>query len=102
KQVRTTTRGKRANPTLMGKFAHVTLCQKQIFAGHGSPGDIGRASTSPAIDAMTNVQRKRPTLQHVSSPAANASTGELHKIRLAHFNHESIRIKMNRLLLRRQ
>ncbi len=56
--------------------------------GYRSPGDIGRAGASPAIDAMTIDQRKRPTLQHVSRPAANASTSELHKIRLAHSNHE--------------
>ncbi len=26
---------------------------EQIFAGYGSPGDIGRARSSPAIDART-------------------------------------------------
>src|SRR5438034_2756866 len=102
KQVRAATRGKRANPTRMGNFARLTSCHTQIFAGHGSPGDIGRASASPAIDAMTIAKRRGRTLQHVSCPSANTSTSELHKIRLAHFNHESIRMKMNRLLLRRQ
>ena len=62
---------------------------QQILARHGSPGDISRAGASPAIDAMTIDQSKRPTLQHVSCPAANASTNELHKIRLVHFKHDS-------------
>src|SRR5205814_8591585 len=69
KQVRAATRGKRANPTRMGNFARLTSCHTQIFAGHGSPGDIGRASASPAIYAMTIVQRKRSALQHVSCSA---------------------------------
>jgi hypothetical protein len=73
----------------MRDFARLTLCYDEIFARHGSPGDIGRARASPAIDAMTIDQSKRPTLQRVSRPAANASTSELHKIRLAHSNHES-------------
>src|SRR5439155_440281 len=38
------------------------------------PGDVSSAGASPAIDAMRIDQRKRPTLQHVSCPAANAST----------------------------
>jgi hypothetical protein len=32
-----------------------------------------------AIDAMTIDHGQWPTLQHVSCPAANASTSELHK-----------------------
>ena len=76
------------NPVRMRNLARFTFCYDQIFAGYESPGDIRRSSASPAIDAMTVDQRKRPTLQHVSCPAANASASELHKIRLAHFNHE--------------
>src|SRR5437763_10751430 len=86
----------------MRKLARLTLRHAQIFARHRSPGNVRRTGASPAIDEVTIAQSKGPTLQHVSCPAANASTSELHKIRLAHFNHESIRIKMNRLLLRRQ
>src|SRR5207247_7418348 len=48
-----------------------------------------RAGASPAIYAMTIDQCKWPTLQHVSSPAANASASELHKIRLVHSNPAS-------------
>src|SRR6266496_2904143 len=73
----------------MRNLARFTLCYDQIFARHGSPGDIRRPSTSPAIGTVTIDQRKRPALQNVSCPAANASTSHLHKIRLAQFNHES-------------
>src|SRR5262245_25121641 len=38
---------------------------------------------------MTIDQCTCSTLQHVSCPAANASTSELHKIRLTYSNHES-------------
>ena len=38
---------------------------------------------------MTISQRRRRTFQHVSCPTANTSTRDFHKIRLAHFNHES-------------
>jgi hypothetical protein len=86
--MRAATCSKTANPIRMRDFARLTLCYDEIFARHGSPGHIGRAHTSPAIDAMTIDQSKRPTLQHVSCPAANASTSEIHKIRLPHFNHE--------------
>ena len=79
----------------MRDFARLTLCYDQIFAGHGSPGDIGRTRTSPAIDAMTIGPCHWPTLQHVSCPAANASTSELHIIRLAHSNHECTRMNTN-------
>jgi hypothetical protein len=58
------------------------------MARHRSPLHIRRTRTSPAIDAVTIDQCRWPTLQHVSCPAANTSTGELHKIRLAKFNHE--------------
>jgi hypothetical protein len=44
---------------------------------------------------MTIDQRKRPALQQVLCPAANASTSELHKIRSAHFNHELTRMNTN-------
>ena len=50
----------------------------KIFARDGSPGDIGRTRTSPAIDTMTIARGRGPTLQHVSCPAANASTSEFH------------------------
>jgi hypothetical protein len=94
--VRAATCSKTANPIRMRDFARLTFCYDEILARHGSPGDIGRASASAAIDAMTIDQSKRPTLQHVSCPAANASTCELHRIRLAHFNHELTRINTNR------
>src|SRR5207249_2946138 len=66
----------------------LTFCDDEIFATHRSPGDIGRAGASAAIYAMTIAQSKGRTFQHVSGPAANASTSKLHKIRLAHFSHE--------------
>jgi hypothetical protein len=87
--------GKGTNPIRMRNFARLTSRHTQIFAGHGSPGDIRRASAPPAIDAMTVTRGKRPTLQHVSCPAANASTSELHIICLAHFNHEFTRMNTN-------
>jgi hypothetical protein len=37
---------------------------------------------------MTIDQGKRPTVHHVSCPAANASTSDIHKICLAKSNHE--------------
>ena len=60
---------------------------------------IRRTRASPAIDAMTIDQRKWPTLQHVSCPAANASTSELHKICLAQSNHELTRMNTNSNIL---
>jgi hypothetical protein len=47
-----------------------------------------RTRASPAIDAMTIDQCRRPALQHVSCRAANTSSSALHKIRLAHCNRE--------------
>jgi hypothetical protein len=91
KQVRTATCSKTADPIRMRDFPRLAFCYDEIFARHRSPGDIGRTGASPAINAMTINQSKRPTLQHVSCPAANASTSELHTIRLAHFNHERTR-----------
>jgi hypothetical protein len=44
---------------------------------------------------MTIDQRNWAALQHVSCPAANASTSDLHKIRLAQSNHESTRMNTN-------
>ncbi len=73
----------------MRDFARLTFCYDEIFARHNSPGHIRRTRASPAINAMTVDQSDRPALQHVSCPAANTSPSELHKIRLAHFNHES-------------
>src|SRR5207248_3219220 len=65
-------------PIRMRDFARITFCHDEIFAAHRSPGDIRGAGASPAIYAMTIAQRKRPALQHVSCPAANASTCQLH------------------------
>jgi hypothetical protein len=93
--MRAATCSERTNPIRMRDFARLTFCYDEIFARHGSPGDIGRARASPAIDAMTIDQSKRPTLQHVSCPAANASTTQFHIVRLAHFNHEFTRINKN-------
>jgi hypothetical protein len=87
--MRAATCSKTANPICMRDFARFTFRNDEIFARHRSPCDIRRAGASPAIDAMTIDQRKRPTLQHVSGAAANASASEVHRIRLAHFNHES-------------
>src|SRR6266487_453277 len=64
----------------MRDFTRFALCHGQILAGHGSPCDIGRAGTPPAIYAMTVNQGKGPTPQHVSCSAANASTSEFHMI----------------------
>jgi len=83
KQMRAATRSETADPIRMRDFARFTFCNDKIFARHRSPGDIGRTGASPAIDAMTIDQSKRPTLQRVSCPAANASTSKLHTIRLA-------------------
>jgi len=69
---------KTANPIRMRDFARFALCQNEILARYGSPRHIGRTRASAAIDAMTIDQSKRPTLQQVSCPAANASTSELH------------------------
>jgi hypothetical protein len=79
----------------MRNLARFTYCYDEIFARHGPPGDIRRPGASPAIDAMTIDQSKRPTLQHVSCPAADASTSDLHIIRLAHFNHGFTRTNTN-------
>ena len=86
--MRAATCGKGTNPIRMRDFARLTLCHDEIFAGHSSPGDIGRAGASPAIYAMTIAWGQGRTFQHVSCPAANASTGEFHIVRLPHFNHE--------------
>lgn len=91
--MRAATCSKTANPIRMRDFARVAFCDDKIFARHRSPGHIGGARAPPAIDAMTIDQTKRPTLQHVSCPAANASTSQLHKIHLTHFNHESTSVR---------
>ena len=83
------TAGKGADSIRIRNLARLTLCDDHIRARHRSPGHVRRASASPAIDAMTITESRWPTLQNVSRPAANASTGDLHKIRLAEFNHES-------------
>ena len=95
KQMRATTCGKRTNPIRIRNLARFTLCHGHILARHRSPLHIRRTSASPAIDAMTIYQRKWTTLQHVSCPAANASTSDLHIICLAHFNHEFTRTNTN-------
>ena len=95
KQVRTATCSKTADPIRMRDFPRLTFCYDEIFARHRSPGDIGRTGASPAINAMTIDQSKRPTLQHVSCPAANASATQFHTVRLPHFNHESTRMNTN-------
>jgi len=53
KQMRAATRSEGANPIRMRNLARFTFCHDQILARHRSPGDIGRAGASPAIDAMT-------------------------------------------------
>jgi len=95
KQMGAATCSKRTNPIRIRNFARLTFCDDEIFARHRSPRDIGRTRASAAIDAMTIDQSKRPTLQHVSCPAANASASQLHKIRLAQFNHELTRMNTN-------
>src|SRR5438093_10425195 len=77
------TRGKRTNPVRARNFTRFALCHDQILARHRSPRHMGRARASPAIDAMTIDQCKWPALQHVSCPTTNASTSDLHTIRLA-------------------
>src|SRR6266404_4559021 len=93
--MRAATCGKGTNPMRLRDFARLTLCHDEIFAGHGSPGDIGRAGASPAIYAMTIAWGQGRTFQHVSCPAANASTTQFHIVRLPHFNHEFTRMNTN-------
>ena len=95
KQMRAATRGKRTNPIRVGNLARFAFCEHQIRTWHRSPGHIRRACAFLAIDAMTIDHRQRPILQHVSCPAANASTSELHKISLAHSNYEFTRMITN-------
>ena len=100
KQMSAATRGKRTNPIRARNLARFALCHDQILARHRSPLHIRPTGASPAIDAMTIDQSKRSTLQQVSCPAANASTSEFHKVRLADSNHELTRMnqpKANRL-----
>src|SRR5205823_12027621 len=80
KQMRAATRGKRTNPIRVRNLARLALCHDQILARYRAPRHVGRARTSPAIDAMTIDQCKWATLQHVSCPTANASTSELHNL----------------------
>jgi hypothetical protein len=73
-------------------------CYGQIFARYGTPGDIGRTGASPAIYAMTIAEGKGWTIQHVSCPAANASTRELHVfLNETKFSRGSGRRKCSRL-----
>src|ERR1041385_520881 len=78
--MRAATGGKHSNPIRVRDLARFTFGHDQILARHCSPRHIGPARASPAIDAITITQEKRPTLQHVSCPAANASTSQLHII----------------------
>lgn len=78
KQMSTTTYGKRTKPIGVRDPARFALRHDQIFTRHRSPLHIRRTRASPAIDAMTIDQRRGPTLQHVSCPAANASTSDFH------------------------
>ena len=77
KQMSTATRGKRTNPIRVRNLARFTLSHDQFLARHRSPLHVRCTRTSTAIDAMTIDQRNWPALQHVSCPAANASTSEL-------------------------
>ena len=78
KQMSAATCAKRTNPVRVLNLARLALCHHQIPTRHRSPLYIRRTGASPAIDAMTIDQRRWPALQHVSCPAANASTSELH------------------------
>src|SRR5205823_6320905 len=93
KQMRAATRGERTDPIRVYNLARFALCHDQVFARHSSPLHVRRTGASSAIDAMTIHQCRWPTLQHVSRPAANASTTDLHKIALPELikseNHES-------------
>src|SRR6476659_5711958 len=93
--MRAATASKAANTIGIRNFARPTFSDDQIFARHRSPRDVRGARAAPAIDAMTIDQSKRLGLQHVPCLAANASTDELHKIRLAQFNHEFTRMNTN-------
>jgi hypothetical protein len=85
KQMSAATRGKRTDPIRVLNLAQVAFCHDQIVARHCSPSDIRRSRTFLAIDAVTINHRQWPTLQHVSGPATNTSTSQLHKIRLNAF-----------------
>ncbi len=89
----------------MRDFAWLTFRNDKIVARHRSPGDVRRTRASPAINAMTIDQSKRPTLQRISCPAANASTCEFHKVRLAKTGESgnrklSSRLRTSHFLLR--
>jgi hypothetical protein len=90
------TRGKRTNPIRIRNLVRFSLCHDQIPARHRSPLHMRCTRASPAIDAMTIDQSKRSTLQHVSCPAANASTSEFHKVRLADSKHKLTRFSSPR------
>jgi hypothetical protein len=77
KQMSAATRRKRTNPIRVWNLAGFPFCHQDILARHRSPSHMRRTGASPAIDAMTIDQRNWPTLQHISCPAANASTSEL-------------------------
>src|SRR5262249_50854908 len=76
--MRAATSGKRTNPIRVRNLPRLALRHDQIFARHCSPGHIRRTRAFLAINAMTINHRQWATLQHVSCPAAKASTNELH------------------------
>src|SRR5438067_12782657 len=77
------------NPSRILDIARFTFCHDQILPRDRSPLHVRRTGASPAIDAMTIDQSKRPALQHISSPTAKASTRQLHTICLASMNQET-------------
>src|SRR5262249_48908529 len=87
--------GKRTNPIGVIDLARFALCHDQIVARYRSPLHIRRTCAPPKRNETKTDQPHWPTLQHVSCPAANASTSDLHKTRLAHCNHESTRLNTN-------
>src|SRR5262249_22497940 len=76
--MRAATSGERTNPIRVRNLPRLALRHDQIFARHCSPGHIRRTRAFLAINAMTINDRQWATLQHISCPAAKASTNELH------------------------
>ena len=82
KQMRAATCGKRANPIRVRNLARFTVRHDNILTRHCPPCHIGRARAFLAINAVTIDQCNWPALQHVSCPAANTPTSDLHTILL--------------------
>jgi len=80
KQLSAATRSKRTNSIRVRYLARFALCHDHILARYRSPLQVRCTGAPPAIDAMTINQSERPTPQHVSCPATNASTSDLHKV----------------------